>query len=235
MGTPEETQALTEFILTSLTQGKSEEQIYRALLDRGLTVTAIQEAFAEITPTGEREDTQKRTIRLILTIGAILIAAGVFSFIAANWKGMSRVTKVATIVSAMLVIDAGAWHFRERSRLAKMGEALLLLGSFMYGAGIFLVAQMFHMRANWPDGFILWMAGVIAMGFAADAFSLFYLAIPIGIVALVGYPMGIFGNMQGYNPFLLTSPLLLLSATLALLAAGIAVRKKMPSELRRLY
>jgi len=231
----EEKQAPTEFIITSLSKGKSKEQIYSELLDRGITVEVIHEAFGNIISTEESEDTQKRTIRLILTIAALLVAAGVFSFIAANWKGMSKPIKVATIVFAMLVIDAGAWHLRERSRLVKMGEALLLLGSFMYGAGIFLVAQMFHMRANWPDGFILWLAGVIPMGFAVDAFSLFYLAIPIAIVALVGYPMGIFGDIQGYNPFLLTSPLLLLGATLTLLSAGIAVRKRVPPELRRLY
>jgi hypothetical protein len=148
---------------------------------------------------------------------------------------MTRPTKVATIVSGMLLIYAGAWHFREQSRLQKTGDALLLLGSLMYGAGIFLVAQMFHMRANWPDGFILWMAGVIVMGFAVEAFPLFCLAIPVGITALIGYPIGIFGGFEGYNPFLLTSPLLLIGTTIILFAAGLATRRRVPPELKRLY
>ncbi len=120
-----------EFIHASLAQGKSREQIYRELIDRGLTVEAIEEAFRECAPAGEAEDAQKRTIRLILTIATLLVAAGVFSFVAANWRGMTRPAKVAIILSAMLLVDAGAWHFRERAALRKTGDALLLLGSII--------------------------------------------------------------------------------------------------------
>ncbi|MDD5555748.1 MAG: DUF2157 domain-containing protein [bacterium] len=223
-----------EVVSDLLAGGMSEEGIYTELISRGHTVGEIQAAFAGIDGRAEGEDTQRRTIRIVLTAGAVLVAAGVFSFIAANWGGMPRPVKVATIIAAMLAVDAGAWHLRERTRLARTGDALLLLGSLMYGAGIFLVAQMFHVRANWPDGFILWMIGVIAMGFAAGAPRLFQLAFWIGAVALAGYPMGIFGELDGYNPFLLTSPFLLLVATLVLLASGAAIRRRMPVELRRL-
>ena len=44
----------------------------------------------------------------------------------------------------------------------------------------------------------------IAMAFAVESYPLFYLAIPLGIVAFTGHPFGIF-TWFWYNPFLLTS------------------------------
>jgi len=214
-------------IQTSRSQGKSKEEIYKELLHQGWTVDAIQEGFLSLGARAAAEDTQKRTIWIFVLIGAILVGAGIFSFIAANWEKMARPTKVSIIVAAMLAAYAAGWHARENLHLKKTGEALILLGSIIYGAGIFLVAQMFHARADWPDGFILWTMGTIAMAHAAESFSLFYLAIPLGATALMGYPSSIFTHLR-FDRFLLTSSLLLLAATAVTFISGWAVRKKIP-------
>lgn len=228
-------QNLINYIKSALAQGRSKEEIYKELLNQGWGIDVIQNAFAQITTKEEKEDTQKRTIRIIVIIGAILIGAGIFSFIAANWQEMTKQIKVLIIIMGMLSSYAAGWFLKEKRHYLKTGEALLLLGSIIYGAGIFLVAQMFHIRANWPDGFILWMMGTIAMAFATESFSLFYLAIPVGIVAIIGHPFGIFGAFTGYNPFLLTSSFLLLAATIVTFIAGWLVRKRLPPESRNLY
>ena len=225
-------QKIVEYIQSSLTQGKSKEEIYKELLNQGWGVDAIQDAFNQIVTKEEKEDTQKRTIRIIVTIGAILVGVGIFSFIAANWQEMTKLAKVLIIVIAMIFSYTGGWFLREKWHYEKTGEALLLLGAIIYGAGIFLIAQMFHIRGNWPDGFILWMIGTIVMAFAVESFSLFYLAIPVGITAIIGHPFGIFG---AYNPFLLTSSFLLLIATIVTFTAGWLVKKRMPPELKEFY
>ena len=230
-----ENQNIVEYIQLSLAQGKSKEEIYKELLNRGWSIDAIQNAFNQIVTKEEKEDIQKRTIRIIVTIGAILVGVGIFSFIAANWQEMTKAVKVSIIVIAMIASYTGGWFLREKRHYEKTGEALLLLGAIIYGAGIFLIAQMFHTRGNWPDGFILWMIGTIVMAFAADSFSLFYLAIPVGITAIIGHPLGIFGASSGYNPFLLTSSFLLLIATIVTFIAGWLVKKRMPSELKEFY
>jgi uncharacterized membrane protein len=229
-----ENKKLVEYIQSSLVQGKSKEEIYKELLNQGWGIDAIQDAFNQIATNIEKEDIQKRTIRIIVTIGAILIGIGIFSFVAANWQGMTKAAKVLIIVIAMIASYTGGWFFRERWNYKKTGEALILLGAIIYGAGIFLVAQMFHIRGNWPDGFILWMIGTIIMAFAIESFSLFYLAIPIGIAAIIGYPLGIFGSYS-YNPFLLTSPLLLFVATIVTFITGWLVKKRIPPELKEFY
>jgi len=229
-----EGQKITEYIQSSLDRGKSKEEIYKELLDQGLGIEAIQDAFNRITTKERKEETQKRVIRIIVTIGAILIGVGIFSFIAANWQEMTKVIKVSIIVIAMIASYTGGWFLREKWHYKKTGEALLLLGAIIYGAGIFLVAQMFHTRGNWPDGFILWMIGTIVMAFATESFPLFYLAIPVGIVAIVGHPFGIFGTFTGYNPFLLTSSFLLLTAAIVTFIAGWLVKKTHTTRIKRI-
>lgn len=228
-------QKLIEYIQLSLSQGKSKEEIYKELLNQGWKVDAIQDAFNQIITKEEKEDIQKKVIRIIVTIGAILIGVGIFSFIAANWKEMTKPVKVLIIVSAMVASYTAGWFLREKWHYKKTGEALILLGTIIYGAGIFLVAQMFHTRGNWPDGFILWMIGTIVMAFAAEVFSLFYLAIVLGVIAAIGHPFDIFEAFEGYNPFLLTSSFLLLIATIVTFIAGWLMKKRMPPELKKFY
>lgn len=225
---------LVEYVRSSLRQGKPKEEIYKELLSQGLTIEVIQESFNSIATDEEKKDTSKKTIHIIVTIGAILVGLGIFSFIATNWLTMTKPIKIRIIIVSMIVSYGAGWYLKEKLELQKTGDALILLGSIIYGVGIFLVAQMFNIRANWPDGFILWMIGIIAMAFAVESYPLFYLAISQGIVALIGYPLGIVTGF-GYNPFLFTSSFLLLVATMITFASGWIIRKKIPVELKKFY
>jgi len=227
-------QKVVDYIKASLAQGKTKEELYKALLDQGWTIEVIQENFNAIGAEQGKEDISKKTVHIIVTIAAVLVGAGIFSFIAANWLEMTKPIKITIILVLMIVAYGAGWYLKEKLELIKTGEALILLGSIIYGAGIFLVAQMFNIRANWPDGFILWMIGSIAMAFAIESYPLFYLAIPLGIVAIIGHPFGIFAGF-GYNSFLLTSSFLLLAATVITFTTGWLVRKKMPPELKEFY
>jgi uncharacterized membrane protein len=219
-----------EFIATSLAQGKSEEEIYVALIGKGAKIGQIQEGFTAAASVSAGDDTQQKTVRIILTVAAILVGAGIFSFIASNWQEMTRVSKIVSIVVSMVFSYALGWYFRSKPGFAATGNALILLGCIIYGAGIFLVAQMFHIRANWPDGFILWMIGVQVLAFTLDSHTLFGLAVPLGVIALVGHPFVIFSSL-GYSPFLLTSSLLLLTATISTYLTGLYFKKRIPGEL----
>jgi uncharacterized membrane protein len=217
-------------IQVSIAQGKSPEEIYLELLRQKHTVKEIQEGFEAAQALEHGPETQKRTVGLILAIGAVLVGAGIFSFIAANWQEMSRSAKVAVIIVSMLVVYGIGWLLRERLKFVRTGNALILLGSIIYGAGIFLIGQIFHIRSNWPDGFILWMLGVLPMAFAVKFRALFALALVVGLIGLGAHPFGIFDAME-YNPFLLSSSFLLLAAAAASLCAGLFIRKRMSAEL----
>lgn len=223
-----------------MSQGRAKEDIYKVLLGQGWTIDDIQKSFDTITKPStpeaavKKEENPKNAAHVIGTIGAVLVAAGIFSFIAANWEYMTRPLKLGVIVVAMLASYTLGWLLKERWGFEKTGSALLLLGALIYGAGIFLVAQMFNIRANWPDGFILWMLGCLVMGVAIESYPILTLGIIAGFVAVVGHPVGIFTSFS-YNTFLMTSSVLLLIATACTFIIGYKLRKRMPEELKQYY
>lgn len=225
-------QSLLQQIKFLESQGKSKEEIYIDILSRGAKAEDLNDYYSTANLAVSEEDQKKRTIRIIVTVGAILIGAGIFSFIAANWQVMGKPSKIIIIILSMLATYIVGWNVKEKTELKKTGDALILLGSIIYGGGIFLVGQMFNVRASWPDGFILWMLGVIAMAFALDSYTLYYLAALLGIVAIFGHPVVIFSS---FNSAIFTSSLLLLISTSATFLVGWKFRKKAISQNSEIY
>ena len=218
-------QKTIDYIRENLATGKSKEDIYKDLLAQGQTIDAINESFSLLTAEYKKEDSKKRITTIMAVIGAILVGAGIFSFVAANWQEIGKFYKILIILCSMLSSYYGGWILKEKYHRVKTGEALILLGSIIYGAGIFLIGQMFNVRANWPDAFILWMFGLLALGLAMNSFAILYFAIPVGFVAIVGHPFDIFSNFME-DRFLLTSSFMLLTATIITFIFGIIFYKK---------
>ena len=190
-------QKLIRWAEEALKHGESQEQIYQHLLAEGFTVDQVQKIVLAGKSETLKGETQKRTVSVVVVIGAILIGLGIFSFIASNWDHYQKGLKIFIILSSMLLSYAVGWYAREVKHLPKSGAALYLLGSIIYGAGIFLVAQMYNIRANWPDGFILWMLGVIVVSFATELTAFLYFAAVLGIISLFGNPFTIFESFPG--------------------------------------
>jgi len=215
-----------------LATGAAKEAIFAHLLTAGYKVEDINRAFAPIAPLGPGapEETEQRTVGIMVTIGAVLIGLGIFSFVAANWEYLNSTLKVVIILLAILLVNVLAWYLKEKKDLPKAGSALFILGSLIYGAGIFLIAQIFNIRENWPDGFMLWMIGVVLMAFAMEEFGLFYIAGIVGLIAIVGHPFVIFDDPLTLNSFALTPSFLLILATVVAAGTGYLIRKKISEE-----
>lgn len=227
---------LGEIIKSLQNEGKSKEDIYSQLLSGGAKISDIETAFLQLSKSSSETDTHQKTIHIILTLAAFLIGAGIFSFIASNWEAMGKVQKVVVIITSMLASYALGWYVREIKKYERTGNAFVLLGLFIYGAGIFLIGQIFNIRGNWPDAYILWMFGVIAMAFALDLFNLFYFAIVLAGIALFGHHGGFFQS-GSFTPdqFLQTSFLMLFLATGACFVTGAILRRRLPPEIKELY
>lgn len=223
---------LDGYISSSLAAGKTKEALYAELLGKGWDLEAIQSAFVRVGPGVEHK--HKGTVGTVVTLGAISIGLGVFSFIAANWDGMGDLAKVVILLVSMIVAYGLGWAAEHRAKLPKTAGALYFLGTLIYGGGIFLVAQIYNIQANWPDGFLLWILGALIVGFAVDAFSIFYLALILVLFAVGGAPFYIFWDFSPAS-FLLTSTLLLLVSGSALLASGALLRERMPADIRNRF
>jgi uncharacterized membrane protein len=212
-------------------EGRSVEEIYLAALNDGWTVAAIQEGFAESRRAEHAADRRSRVVRVVVAVGAVLVGAGVFSFVAANWDRMTDWTRIGVIVTALVLVSAAGWWLLEYRKLRFTGAALLLLGSIIFGAGIFLVAQIFNLQGNWPDGFVMWSMGTLAMAMATRIRILYVLGLLVGLVAVVGYPIGLL-EPGALDAFLLTPAWLPALGAAIAVAAALILSAEVPAEFK---
>lgn len=93
-------------------------------------------------------------------LGALLLGVGVILFFAANWTAIPRLIKLALVFGMLWTACGCAWALA-RAGYHRLAEAMVLLGVLLFGAAIMLVAQMYHLAANPPDGVLLWAAGAV--------------------------------------------------------------------------
>lgn len=107
-----------------------------------------------------------KLVATIAVLGAILIGLGIILFIAANWSEIPRWGKLGIIYSSMLISYAAGYFLRfEKKNYPKVGASLILLGSMIFGAGIFLIAQIYHITVHYPNGPLLWGLGVLPLAY----------------------------------------------------------------------
>ncbi|WZL73535.1 DUF2157 domain-containing protein [Clostridiaceae bacterium 35-E11] len=123
-------------------------------------------------------------IRTLVTIGAILIGLGILSFVASNWKYMGKLVKVMMILATLGTSIFTS--FRLEEGYPKTSKALLYLSGFIYGAGIFLIGQVFNYGGEFTSAFLLWAIGISMMGWIMKDEILFILAHGLFLVYLNG-------------------------------------------------
>lgn len=102
--------------------------------------------------------------------GAVVIGLGVILLFAYNWEAMPKAVKLGIVFLAL-----GGAHGGGLVRRARTGgtgaavETLHLLGTMLFGAGIWLVAQIYHIEEHYPTGFLVWALGALALAWALDS------------------------------------------------------------------
>lgn len=101
------------------------------------------------------------------TAGAIVIGLGVILLFAYNWAEIPKLGKLALVFAAIIGTHTGSIRLLAREGWQpKLGEALAALGTMLYGAGIWLVAQIYNIDEHYPNGFLFWALGALAMAWA---------------------------------------------------------------------
>jgi uncharacterized membrane protein len=102
---------------------------------------------------------------LLALLGAVLMATGALLFLAANWDGMGRIAKLTVLFVALWGVH-GASYAALRAKADHFAEALMLLGVVLFGTGIMLIGQIYHLSADPPAGVLLWALGAIVAAWA---------------------------------------------------------------------
>lgn len=100
---------------------------------------------------------------VLLGLGALCVGLGVLSLIASNWIHLSRLFRVILLISGYVGAVLSAYALEPR--LPKTARGALAISSFMYGGGIFLIAQMFHDGGHYTDALLWWIIGLFPVAF----------------------------------------------------------------------
>ncbi|MDH6262858.1 DUF2157 domain-containing protein [Bradyrhizobium sp. BR13661] len=111
-------------------------------------------------------------------VGGLLIAAAFLAFVAAHWMEIARLARFAILLAGMVVAGGlGAW-FATTRRLV-LADLCAGIGALIFGSGIALVGQMYHLGDDFAGGMLLWAIGA----FAAAALTSSRGALAVGLAA----------------------------------------------------
>lgn len=145
---------------------------------------------------------------IFFSIGAVLFGLGVILLFAYNWEKMHKFAKLAVIVLALLTAHGtGFWLRQPAGRYHTAGEGLHLAGTMLFGAGIWLVAQVYHIDEHYPNAFFIWGFGAISMAWALPSISHAILATVL-LVLWNGFEAFDFKNPHLLSPFIIFGGLL---------------------------
>jgi uncharacterized membrane protein len=123
---------------------------------------------SEILPAGKENEideiyeVQKLSFtKTLLYVGSILIGAGVLSFIASNWDEIGKTVKLLLIIAIFLASNLTGYKMEKN--YPKTSRSLYYLGVLVFGAGIFLIEQMFHLGTNSQNAFLWWSLGILPL------------------------------------------------------------------------
>jgi len=144
----------------------NEKQIQEWLESGTITQEQAQKMLADVDQKS-KEEMSNKFIVAISTIGAILLGIGAILFVASNWREIPDLMKVLILLGSTF----GAYYLGyllkyDKKNLPKVGVSLFFLGALLFGASIFLIAQIYHINANAHSLVLIWLIGVLPLVYA---------------------------------------------------------------------
>jgi len=97
---------------------------------------------------------------VIAIVGGLLIAAAFLAFVAAHWLELPRLLRFAMLLAGILAaLGLGGWFSRTGRPI--LADLCAGVGAIIFGAGIALVGQMYHLAGDFAGGMLLWAVGAI--------------------------------------------------------------------------
>lgn len=128
------------------------------LANKGVLAEDQAEGILALYETGRGLDFPK----LVLVLGAVLVGLGILSFIASNWAAIGRLWKFLMILA--LYLGTNYAGYRVQKNYPKVARSLYYLGIFIFGAGIMLVGQIFHVGdREFAKAFLFWGIGILPL------------------------------------------------------------------------
>ena len=134
---------------------------WQRYLERWKAAGLIEPSTAERVRAYEAEQEKTQGLRwpvvFAISLGGLLLGAGVLLFVAAHWDTLSPGERFGLVLALVALFHvAGAFA---AERFPVLSTTLHAVGTISLGAGIFLAGQIFNLQEHWPAGLLLWALG----------------------------------------------------------------------------
>lgn len=143
------------------------------------------------------ERRQSRALSILLFLAALLAGLGVILLVAYNWAAMPSALKVVLVFALVIAAHGTGLKLRFQKGATTGSEVAFFLGCLLFGAGIGLIGQVFHVSANDAGAYWWWALGVLPFALALDGIAFHILF--VGLAAIwCGYEVLGFGNLGAW-------------------------------------
>ena len=141
------------------------ERGYRQRLEADLTKWVADgvisgDAAQSIRKARFAEEAVSRLPGIFAMLGALMLAASVSAFVAANWQEIPRLVRLVGILTLIAACFPVAMLLGRRG-MPWGTEAAVTFAALCFGAGVALVGQMYHLPGDWPAGAMLVAIGAL--------------------------------------------------------------------------
>lgn len=159
----------------------NKEQIDQWLREGTITQKQASKMLADSTEY-RKEQSSNKLVVAISTIGSILLGIGAILFVASNWAVMPNIVKILILVGSTFGAYWAGYYFKyQKQNFPRAGASLIFLGALLFGATVFLIAQMYHINANNHILVLIWLLSILPFvyGFSSSPIA--------GLAALLFY------------------------------------------------
>ncbi len=145
---------------------------------------AVLARYPDYPPGYKASRRRKGLVTGLSILGGILIGLGVITFFAANWDDISRGVKLASVIAGMLLSYGAGYALWQRSGPTAYAVALVLLGCIIYGAGVHLIGQIYHIPVDHPNLSLFWLMGLAPLAYVTRSRPVMFLAVVLFLAAV---------------------------------------------------
>lgn len=164
-----------------------------------------------------------KAVKTTYFIGLLFWLSAIIYFFAANWGGMSHVSKVALACSLIVLFYGVGYGFAKwRPGLADVGAWIFWGGSIAFGAAVALIGQIYNSHADGYMFFLIWLIPSVLLAivtkfpvFSVQSYILFNLTLYIYF-----YPADRWIERTGTEETVITLAILLVNAFIMFLCAS---------------
>ena len=125
-----------------------------------------------------------RLVTVLAILGVVLLGLGVILFFASNWQEIPKPLKLALLLVGVPTIYIIGYWLRYRRDYRRVGVAVIFLAALLYGAGVHLVAQAYHVPVNDPRLSLFWFLGVLPLAYVTRSQAILVLSILLFLVSV---------------------------------------------------